>query len=88
MQAELKGVTLSPLRRLVREELMTARKEIFPYLQAEQDGRYQAARQNWEAWEADVMSDVAGWEVGKCVYRTREWMPPMPKFGAAQYVFD
>jgi GRIM-19 protein len=74
--------------RVLREELMTSRKTIFPYLQAEQDMRYQADREAWEKWEAEVMSDVPGWEVGKCVYRTRDWMPPMPKFGAAQYIFE
>ena len=76
------------LCRLLREELMTARKDIFPYLQAEQDMRYQHQRDEWEKWEADVMSDVEGWEVGKCVYKTRDWMPPMPKFGIKQYIFD
>lgn len=74
--------------REMREELMAARKGIFPYMQAEQDVRYQAWREARDAWEADVMSDVPGWEVGKCVYRTRDWMPPMPKFGADIYNFD
>lgn len=72
----------------MREELLTARRDIFPYLQAEQDLRYQKDREEWEAFEADVMSDVEGWEVGKCVYKTRKWMPPRPKFGADQYNFD
>ena len=74
--------------RVVREELMTARKDIFPYLQAEQDMRYQTQRAEFEAWEADVMSDVEDWEGGKCVYKTRSWMPPRPKFGADQFNFD
>ena len=72
----------------MREELMTARRDIFPYLQAEQDVRYQEDREKWNAWEADVMSDVAGWEVGKCVYKTRDWFAPMPKFGAQRFNFD
>lgn len=50
--------------------------------------RYQYQRGLMEAYEAAVMSDVEGWEVGKCVYKTREWMPPKPKFGAFQYNFD
>ena len=50
--------------------------------------RYQRNREEWDAWEAEVMSDVPGWEVGKCVYKTRGWMPPRPKVGAAEYVFD
>jgi hypothetical protein len=74
--------------REIRQELLTARKNIFPYLQAEQDMRYQTSREKWEAFEAEVMSDVEGWEVGKCVYKTRKWMPPMPKFGASQYHFE
>lgn len=67
---------------------MGARKAIFPYLQAEQDARFQTERERWNAWEAEVMSDVEGWEVDKCVYRTREWVAPKPKLGAAEYIFD
>lgn len=74
--------------RVLRQELLTARKNIFPYMQAEQDMRVQEAREKWEAFEADVMSDVKGWKVGKCVYKTRDWMPPMPYYGAAQYHFE
>ena len=76
------------LHRERREEVMTARKNVFPYLQAEHDLRFQAHREVVEAYEAQVMSDVDGWEVGKCVYKTREWVAPKPKYGAFQYVFD
>lgn len=71
-----------------REEVLEARRNVFPYLQAEHDLRYQSQREAVEAFEADVMSDVDGWEVGKCVYKTREWVAPKPKYGAFQYVFD
>lgn len=71
-----------------REEVLQSRRDMFPYLQAEHDIRYQNQRTLMEAYEAAVMSDVEGWEVGKCVYKTREWMPPKPKFGAFQYNFD
>lgn len=67
---------------------MQARRDIFPYLQAESEARYQKSREEWDAYEADVMSDVEGWEVGKCVYKTRDWVQPMPKFGAARWYFD
>lgn len=75
-------------RRERREEVMQARKNVFPYLQAEHDLRFQAHREVVEAYEADVMSDIDGWEVGKCVYKTRDWVAPKPKYGAFQYVFD
>jgi NADH dehydrogenase (ubiquinone) 1 alpha subcomplex subunit 13 len=68
--------------------VLQARKNMFPYLQAEHDLRYQQQRESIEAFEADVMRDVPGWEVGKCVYKTREWMPPRPKYGAFQFNFD
>lgn len=71
-----------------REEVLEARKNVFPYLQAEHDLRFQAQREVIEAFEADVMSDVEGWEVGKCVYKTRDWVAPKPKYGAFQFVFD
>lgn len=71
-----------------REEVLQARRDMFPYLQAEHDIRYSVSRSVMEAYETEIMSDVEGWEVGKCVYKTREWMPPMPKYGAFQYVFD
>jgi hypothetical protein len=82
------GAQMLLVCRVMRQDLMTARKNIFPYLQAEQDMRYQKSRERWDKWEAEVMSDVKGWEVGKCVYKTREWMPPMPKIGASAYYFD
>eukprot|EP01025_Chloroclados_australasicus_P027683 TRINITY_DN27416_c0_g1_i4.p2 TRINITY_DN27416_c0_g1~~TRINITY_DN27416_c0_g1_i4.p2 ORF type:complete len:153 (-),score=16.99 TRINITY_DN27416_c0_g1_i4:483-941(-) len=81
------GVT-NQKRRAIREELMAARKHVYPYLQAEEDIKYQTRREHWEKVEETVMSDVPGWEVGKCVYKTREWVPPMPKFGIFRYMFD
>ena len=57
-------------------------------MQTEHDLRFPAHRDVVEAYEAQVMSDVDGWEVGKCVYKTREWVAPKPKYGAFQYVFD
>lgn len=48
----------------------------------------QESREKCLAFEAEAMKDVKGWKVGESVYKTREWMPPMPKFGAFMYVFD
>lgn len=69
-------------------EVMQCRRDVFAFLQAEEDLRYQHRRLTWEDFEAHTMADVPGWEVGKCVYKTREWFPPAPKFGAAAYNFD
>ena len=68
-------------------EVLDCRRAIQPFLQAEEDTRYQTRRLAWEEFERETMADVPGWEVGKCVYKTREWVSPAPKFGAAAYDF-
>ena len=32
----------------------------------------------FEKEEAEIMKDVPGWEVGKSVYNTDKWIPPLP----------
>mmetsp|Transcript_34842 Transcript_34842/g.85313 ORF Transcript_34842/g.85313 Transcript_34842/m.85313 type:complete len:146 (-) Transcript_34842:79-516(-) len=62
-------------RRGLKEEKLMARAILIPFLQAEEDRRYVAAKARDDKWEAHIMRNVPGWEVGKNVYNTC-WMPP------------
>ena len=63
-------------RRKLKEEKREARVAILPFLQAEDDARYNKAKAAFLAEEAEVMKDVPGWEVGKKVYNTDRWVAP------------
>ncbi len=52
------------------------RAAIIPFLQAEEDVKYNRELAALRDVEAKVMANVEGWEVGKSVYNTRTWMPP------------
>jgi NADH dehydrogenase (ubiquinone) 1 alpha subcomplex subunit 13 len=52
------------------------RAAIIPFLQAEEDVKYNHKLAAQREVEAKVMANVEGWEVGKSVYNTRTWMPP------------
>ncbi|CDF32270.1 GRIM-19 superfamily protein, accessory subunit of the mitochondrial membrane respiratory chain NADH dehydrogenase, involved in animal cell death programs [Chondrus crispus] len=70
--------TFNVKRRMLRQEKKEVRFAITPLLQAEEDVRFVAQRKEYHEWEADVMKDVPGWEVGKNVYKTRNFVPPTP----------
>lgn len=36
---------------------------------------YRLEKDRWNTFEAEVMSDVSGWEVGKSVYNSERWVP-------------
>lgn len=65
-------------RRMLRKEKREIRLAITPLLQAEEDARFVVQRDEYHKWEAEVMKDVPGWEVGKNVYKTRKFVPPTP----------
>jgi len=62
-------------RRKVRRETRERRAHILPFLQAEEDVRYNLAVAVYEDEERRIMKDVPGWEVNKNVYNHKEWMP-------------
>ena len=64
----------------LKEEIYNTRMALAPYLQAEADRVFVQRQAKFHAWEAEVMKDVPGWEVGKSVYNTR-WMPPADPTG-------
>ena len=57
------------------EEKINTRMALTPFLQAEADRVFVQRQAKFHAWEAEVMKDVPGWEVGKNVYNSR-WVPP------------
>jgi len=61
-----------------KREKRDARLAIVPYLQAEEDVRYQAYLDMRLEDEATVMKGVKGWVVGEPVYNTKTWVPPTP----------
>merc|ERR1711907_533451 len=63
-------------RREEHEEKLVARHNLVPFLQAEEDRRYVAAKAATVAKEAEIMKDVPGWKVGESVYSGGRWMPP------------
>lgn len=60
----------------MKREKKDIRLAISPLLQAEEDARFVAERNEYNKWEAEVMKDVPGWVVGDCVYKTKKFMPP------------
>ena len=70
-----KVVTSNRARNVLQKEKEDARWSILPFLQAEEDFRFIKAESDFHKFEAEVMKDVPGWEVGKNPYKTR-WMPP------------
>ncbi|KAK2098175.1 NADH dehydrogenase 1 alpha subcomplex subunit 13 ndufa13/GRIM19 [Saguinus oedipus] len=63
-------------RRLQIEDF-EARIPLMPLFQAETDRRIlHMLRENLEE-EAIIMKDVPGWKVGKSVYNTTRWLPPL-----------
>jgi NADH dehydrogenase (ubiquinone) 1 alpha subcomplex subunit 13 len=62
--------------RKFKEDKRERRAAIIPFIQAEEDVRYNRELAAQREVEAKVMANVAGWEVGKSVYNTRAWMPP------------
>ena len=64
-------------RRQAKQEKREARWGLVPLLQAEADmmrvKEYRLQRQQ----EEEIMGHVPGWEVGKSVYKTGRWMPPI-----------
>ena len=64
-------------RRGLKEEKLTARAVLIPFLQAEEDRRYVAAAKERRASEDEIMADVPGWKSGDqgAVYNTT-WLPP------------
>mmetsp|Transcript_256 Transcript_256/g.448 ORF Transcript_256/g.448 Transcript_256/m.448 type:complete len:140 (-) Transcript_256:3209-3628(-) len=73
----MKVARFNQKRKMWREEQFRIRGNILPYLQAEEDVRYCIKRDDFVKMEAEIMKDRPGWEPGKSVYYTREWMPPM-----------
>ena len=59
-------------RRALKEEKLTARAVLIPFLQAEEDRRYVAAAKERRASEDEIMADVPGWKSGDqgAVYNT------------------
>jgi NADH dehydrogenase (ubiquinone) 1 alpha subcomplex subunit 13 len=62
-------------------DLQMHRAPIIPVLQAEEDIKWAARRQAELAYEAHIMKDVPGWEVGKSNSATGRWIPPPTPFG-------
>ena len=63
-----------------REEKRRARLALVPTLVAERDRRTVQYQEEWDRMEAKVMADVPGWEVGRSVYKTVNYMPPVNQF--------
>ena len=63
-------------RNQVKMEKRERRYAIIPFLQAEEDVRYNREHALDLDQEKRAMIDRADWQVGKSVYNTREWMPP------------
>lgn len=51
------------------------RYAIAPLLQAEADSEYLARERENLKKEAEIMKNVAGWQVGKSPYWSQKWMP-------------
>ena len=62
-------------RRGEREEKLTARAVLVPFLQAEEDRRFHRAWKERTAMEDKIMEGVDGWKSGENVYSST-WMPP------------
>ena len=62
-------------RRGEKEEKLTARAVLVPFLQAEEDRRYHRAWKERTAVEDKIMEGVAGWKSGENVYSST-WLPP------------
>ena len=62
-------------RRALKEEKLTARAVLIPFLQAEEDRRYVKANAKRVEMEEKIMANVEGWKSGENVYNTT-WMPP------------
>ena len=64
-------------RRATKEEKITARSVIVPFLQADEDRRYVKAWREKVANEAAIMSNVAGWDAeSKRKSASGRWFPP------------
>ena len=58
-----------------KEEKLTARAVLVPFLQAEEDRRFHRAWKERTAMEDKIMEGVDGWKSGENVYSST-WMPP------------
>jgi len=64
-------------RRATKEEKITARSVIVPFLQADEDRRYVKAWREKVANEAAIMSNVEGWDAeSKRKSASGSWFPP------------
>eukprot|EP00891_Asterochloris_glomerata_P004399 jgi/Astpho2/4399/Aster-00018 len=68
-------------RRAEKLEKKLARYAIMPVLQAEEDRRWLEAHHKFVEQEAKIMEGVDGWEPGKSVYSSKNWMPPARDVG-------
>lgn len=59
-------------------EQREAYRNLLPLLQAEQDRQHVRYRKVKILLEKEVMKDFPDWVPGENVYRTVDWMPPMP----------
>lgn len=62
-------------------ELQMHRAPIIPVLQAEEDVRWVARNKAELEYEARIMKNVPGWEVGRSNSATGRWIPPPTPFG-------
>lgn len=59
-------------------ERKEAQRNLLPLLQAESDRQYIRERKVKIMIEKEVMKEFPDWQPGENVYRTVDWMPPMP----------
>jgi hypothetical protein len=60
----------------LKVEEYDTRMSLLPYLQAEEDQRYNEMRAIIDDKENELMADVPGWQVNKPTFETVEWVRP------------